>query len=54
MIHNSTKHRRFFDKNGNLIKSKRSKIPEDAKPGSEPISFLMKNETDTELINFIE
>lgn len=54
MVYNSTKYKRFFDTKGNLIKSKRSKVPEGAAPGSEPLSYLLKTDKDDELTKFIE
>ena len=54
MIYKGTKYKRFFDTKGNLIKSKRSKIPDNAKPGDEPISFLLKAENDEDFMDFIE
>ena len=53
MVYNSSKYKRFFDTKGNLIKSKRSKVPDDAAPGSEPLYYLLKTDKDDELTKFI-
>ncbi len=54
MIKNSPKFKRFFDHQNKLIKSKRSRLPEDVKERSFPIGDALFCDDDPDFISFIE
>ena len=54
MLKNSTKRARFYNQHNELIRSPRSKISKNSKPGQEPIRVVLKAERDDEFIDFIE
>ena len=54
MIEKCRKKKMFFDNNLKIIKSRVSRIPQNAEPRSETIRRAMAREKDNDLIDFIE
>jgi dual specificity tyrosine-phosphorylation-regulated kinase 2/3/4 len=54
MINNCKKRRQFFDLNGKLIRSRKSRVPRDAQERSEPVSKALFWEKDNDFLDFIE
>ena len=54
MINQCHKRKYFFDKNHQLIRSKRSRVPKGSREGSDPIKSVLYSEDDDDFIDFIE